>query len=136
MAIISSNIGENDFSLRKKELRLVDSKIIPEEKRNNNLNSARPSSLQEFIGQEQLKSSLRIALDASIFRKEPLEHTLLYGQPGLGKTTLAFLIANELNTKCRIATAPAIERSRDIVGLLLGLKEGEVLFISILFNFV
>ena len=130
MAIISSNIGDNDFSLRKKELRLVDSKIIPEEKRNNNLNLARPVTLQDFIGQEQLKSSLRIAIDASIYRKEPLEHTLLYGQPGLGKTTLAFLIAHEMNTKCRIATAPAIERPRDIVGLLLGLKEGEVLFID------
>jgi len=130
MAIISSNIGDNDFSLRKKELRLVDSKIIPEEKRNNNFNLARPLTLKEFIGQEQLKSSLRIAIDASIFRKEPLEHTLLYGQPGLGKTTLAFLIAHELNTKCKIATAPAIERPRDIVGLLLGLKDGEVLFID------
>ncbi len=130
MAIISSNIGDNDFSLRKKELRLVDSKIIPEEKINNNLNLARPLTLKEFIGQEQLKSSLKIAIDASILRKEPLEHTLLYGQPGLGKTTLAFLIANELHTKCRIATAPAIERPRDIVGLLLGLKEGEVLFID------
>jgi len=130
MAIISSNIGDNDFSLRKKELRLVDSKIIPEEKRNNNLNLARPVTLQDFIGQEQLKSSLRIAIDASIYRKEPLEHILIYGQPGLGKTTLAFLIAHEMNTKCRIATAPAIERPRDIVGLLLGLKEGEVLFID------
>ena len=130
MAIISSNIGDNDFSLRKKELRLVDSKIIPEEKRNNNLNLARPVTFQEFIGQEKLKSSLRIAIDASIYRKEPLEHTLLYGQPGLGKTTLAFLIANAMNTRCRIATAPAIERPRDIVGLLLGLKEGEVLFID------
>ena len=130
MAIISSNIGDNDFSFRKKELRLVDSKNIPEEKRNNNLNLARPLNLKEFIGQEQLKSSLRIAIDASIFRKEPMEHTLLYGQPGLGKTTLAFLIAHELNTKCKIATAPAIERPRDIVGLLLGLKEGEVLFID------
>ena len=130
MAIISSNIGDNDFSLRKKELRLVDSKIIPEEKRNNNLNLARPATLKEFIGQEQLKSSLRIAIDASIFRKEPLEHILLHGQPGLGKTTLAFLIAHELNTKCKIATATAIERPRDIVGLLLGLKEGEVLFID------
>ena len=130
MAIISSNVGDSDFSLRKKELRLVDSKIIPEEKRNNNLNLARPVTFQEFIGQEPLKSSLRIAIDASIYRKEPLEHTLLYGQPGLGKTTLALLIANEMNTKCRIATAPAIERPRDIVGLLLGLKEGEVLFID------
>jgi len=130
MAIISSNIGDSDFPHRKKELRLVDSKIIPEEKRHNNLNLARPLTLKEFIGQEQLKSSLRIAIDASIFRKEPLEHTLLYGQPGLGKTTLAFLIAHELNTKCRIASAPAIERPRDIVGLLLGLKEGEVLFID------
>ncbi len=130
MAIISSNVGDNDFSLRKKELRLVDSKIILEEKRNKNFNSARPETLKEFIGQEQLKSSLRIAIDASIYRKEPLEHTLLYGQPGLGKTTLAFLIAHEMNTKCRIATAPAIERPRDIVGLLLGLKEGEVLFID------
>jgi len=130
MAIISSNIGDDDFSLRKKELRLVDSKIIPEENRNKNLNLARPLTLNEFIGQEQLKSSLRIAIDASIFRKEPMEHTLLYGQPGLGKTTLAFLIAHELNTKCRIATAPAIERPRDILGLLLGLKDGEVLFID------
>jgi len=130
MAIISSNISDDDFSLRKKELRLVDSKIISEEKTNKNLNLARPLTLKEFIGQEQLKSTLRIAIDASIFRKEPLEHTLLYGQPGLGKTTLAFLIAHELNTKCRIATAPAIERPRDIIGLLLGLKDGEVLFID------
>ena len=72
MAIISSNISDDDFSLRKKELRLVDSKIIPEEKRKNNLNFARPANLQEFIGQEKLKSSLKIAIDASIFRKEPL----------------------------------------------------------------
>jgi Holliday junction DNA helicase RuvB len=130
MAIISSNIGDNEPPLCKKELRLVDSKIIPEEKRKNNLNLARPVTFQEFIGQEKLKASLRIAIDASILRKEPLDHILLYGQPGLGKTTLAFLIAHQMNTKCRIANAPAIERPRDVVGLLLGLKEGEVLFID------
>ena len=129
MAIISSNIDDNQFPLPKKELRLVDSKIIPEEK-SNNLNLARPVTLNEFVGQERLKSALKIAINAAVYRKEPMEHTLLYGQPGLGKTTLAFLIAHEMNTKCRIATAPAIERPRDIVGLLLGLKEGDVLFID------
>tara|TARA_Y100001970_G_scaffold181339_1_gene220706 strand:- start:1206 stop:2258 length:1053 start_codon:yes stop_codon:yes gene_type:complete len=130
MAIISSNIGDSNFSSSRKPLRIVDSNIIAEEKNNKNLNLARPNTLKEFIGQEQIKASLRIAIEASIYRKETLEHTLLYGQPGLGKTTLAFLIAKELNTKCRVATAPAIERPRDIVGLLLGLKEGEVLFID------
>ncbi|MAN49205.1 MAG: Holliday junction branch migration DNA helicase RuvB [Flavobacteriales bacterium] len=130
MAIISSNINDSSFPSGRKELRLVDAKNIAEEKNNKNLNLARPKNLKDFIGQEQIKSSLKIAIDAAIYRKEPLDHTLLYGQPGLGKTTLAFLIANEMNAKCKVATAPAIERPRDIVGLLLGLKEGEVLFID------
>ena len=130
MAIISSSLDESNIPRSRKELRIVDSNIIPEEKNNKNLNLARPNSLKEFIGQEQLKSSLRIAIDASILRNEALEHTLLYGQPGLGKTTLAFLISNEMKKKCRVASAPSIERPRDIVGLLLGLKEGDILFID------
>ncbi len=130
MAIISSSLNESNIPRSRKELRLVDSKIIPEEKPNKNLNLSRPNSFKEFIGQEQIKSSLKIAIDASKYRNEALEHTLLYGQPGLGKTTLALLISNEMNTKCRVASAPSIERPRDIVGLLLGLKEGEILFID------
>ncbi len=130
MAIISSSLDESNISRSRKELRIVDPKIIAEEKINKNLNLARPNSFKEFIGQEQIKSSLKIAIDASKYRNEALEHTLLYGQPGLGKTTLAFLISNEMNTKCRVANAPSIERPRDIVGLLLGLKEGEILFID------
>ena len=130
MAIISSNIGDANFPAGKQKLRIVDSEKIAEKKVNKKLNPSRPTTFQEFIGQEQIKSSLRIAIDASLYRKEPLEHTLLYGQPGLGKTTLAFLIANELNTEIKIATAPSIERPRDIIGLLLSLKDGEVLFID------
>ena len=130
MAIISSNISDDSFPKRKQGLRIVDSNILDEEKNIKNTNSDRPKTLKEFIGQERIKSSLRIAIDASRHRKEALEHILLYGQPGLGKTTLAFLIANEMNTRCKVTSAPAIERPRDIVGLLLGLKEGEVLFID------
>ena len=92
MAIISSSLGESNSPGSRKELRIVDSNIIAEEKTNNNLNFSRPNSLKEFIGQEQIKSSLRIAIDASIYRGEALEHILLYGQPGLGKTSLALLI--------------------------------------------
>ncbi|MDC3170750.1 Holliday junction branch migration DNA helicase RuvB [Prochlorococcus sp. AH-716-E13] len=130
MAIISSSLDESNIPRSRKELRLVDSKIIDEEKINKNLNLARPNSFKEFIGQEELKTLLKIAIDASKYRNEALEHTLLYGQPGLGKTTLALLISNEMNTKCRVTSAPSIERPRDIVGLLLGLKEGEILFID------
>ena len=130
MAIISSNIGDNSFSNRRQSLSIVESTTGVDEKNHKNLNLARPKKFNEFIGQEKIKSSLKIAIDASKHRKEPLDHTLLHGQPGLGKTTLAFLIANEMNTKCTIATAPAIERPRDIIGLLLGLKEGEVLFVD------
>ena len=130
MAIISSSLDESNIPRSRKELRLVDSKIIAEEKINKNSNLARPNSFKEFIGQEQIKSSLKIAIEASKYRKEALEHTLLYGQPGLGKTTLALLISYEMNTKCKVTSAPSIERPRDIVGLLLGLKEGEILFID------
>ena len=130
MAIISSNIGETNLPPSRKNLRIVDSKIIDVEQNNKNLNLARPRTFKDFIGQEEIKSSLRIAIEASTYRKEALDHTLLYGQPGLGKTTLALLIAYEMNTQCKVASAPSIERPRDIVGLLLGLKEGEVLFID------
>ncbi len=130
MAIISSSLNESNIPRSRKELRIVDSKSISEEKSNKNLNLARPNSLKEFIGQEQIKSSLQIAIDATKYRNEVLEHLLFYGQPGLGKTTLALLISGEMNTNCKVASAPSIERPRDIVGLLLGLQEGDILFID------
>ena len=130
MAIISSNINESDSPRSKKELRIVKSETLPEDKPGLQVVSHRPQFLNEFIGHEKLKASLKISIDASIYREECLEHILLYGQPGLGKTTLALLLANEMNTKCKVINASSIERPRDIVGLLLSIKENEILFID------
>ena len=130
MAIISSNINESDSPRSKKELRIVKSETLLEDKAGLKIVSHRPQFLNEFIGHEKLKASLKISIDASIYREECLEHILLYGQPGLGKTTLALLLANEMNTKCKVINASSIERPRDIVGLLLSIKENEILFID------
>jgi len=130
MAIISSSLNESKDPRSNKDLRIVKSLKIDEEKPIKSNNSARPQTLKEFIGHEQLKSSLRIAIEAAIHRNECLDHLLFYGQPGLGKTTLSLLISTEMSTNCKITNASAIERPRDIVGLLLGLKKGEILFID------
>ena len=130
MAIISSNINESNFPRSKKELRIVKSQNIPEDKSDSQVISNRPKLFTEFIGHEKLKTSLKISIDASLFRGECLDHILFYGQPGLGKTTLALIVANEMNAKCKVINASSLERPRDIVGLLLGLKENEILFID------
>ncbi len=130
MAIISSSLNESDSSRPKKGLRIVGSEILPEDTENKKGRFNRPETLTEFIGHEELKQSIRLAIDASLYREECLEHILLYGQPGLGKTTLALLIANEMKTTCKVTNASLIERPRDIVGLLLGLKSNEILFID------
>ena len=130
MAIISSSLNESNSPRPKKTLRIISSEEVAEDKSPTISNVYRPQSLKEFIGHEKLKDSLRIAIDASLYRKECLDHLLFYGQPGLGKTTLALLIAHEMKTKCKMTNASAIERPRDIVGLLLGLKENEILFID------
>ncbi|RLC71718.1 MAG: Holliday junction branch migration DNA helicase RuvB [Chloroflexi bacterium] len=92
--------------------------------------SLRPRNLEEYIGQRQLVESLRIALEAAKKRGEPLEHVLLHGPPGLGKTTLAYIIAAELGTKLNRTSGPALERPADLVGILSNLEEGDVLFID------
>ena len=92
--------------------------------------SLRPQRLAEFIGQSKVKDSLRIYIDAALERKEPLDHTLFYGPPGLGKTTLAELIARELGVNIRTTSGPALEKPGDLVGTLTNLREGDILFID------
>ncbi len=93
-------------------------------------NTLRPKELSDYIGQQQLKSNLQIFLDAAKKRKEPLEHTLLYGPAGLGKTTLAIIIAHEMGGNFKITAAPAIEKQGDLAAILSNLKENDVLFID------
>jgi holliday junction DNA helicase RuvB len=90
----------------------------------------RPSSLAEYIGQKDLKGVLDIAIQAAKVRKESLDHLLLYGPPGLGKTTMSLILASEMGVNCKITAAPALERPRDIVGILMGLQPGDILFID------
>jgi holliday junction DNA helicase RuvB len=92
--------------------------------------SLRPSSIQEYIGQKELKGVLDIAIQAAKVRGESLDHLLLYGPPGLGKTTMSLILATEMGVNCKITAAPALERPRDIVGILMGLQPGDVLFID------
>ncbi len=90
----------------------------------------RPKSLAEYVGQESVKQNLRISIEAALKRHEPLDHLLLYGPPGLGKTTLAGIIAAEMGQNIRITSGPAIERAGDLASILTNLSDGDVLFID------
>ena len=92
--------------------------------------SLRPQMLNEYIGQEKVKESMKIYIEAAKQRKEPLDHVLLYGPPGLGKTTLANIIANEMNSHIKVTSGPAISKPGDIAALLTNLSENHVLFID------
>jgi len=93
-------------------------------------NSLRPRKFSEYVGQEKIRENLSVFIQAAQLRKEPLDHVLLYGPPGLGKTTLAGVIAAEMNVNLRITSGPAIEKAGDLAGILTNLNEFDVLFID------
>ena len=90
----------------------------------------RPRSLSEYIGQAKAKENLQIYIKAALDRREPLDHVLLYGPPGLGKTTLAGIIANEMGVNIRITSGPAIEKAGDLAAILTNLSQHDILFID------
>jgi Holliday junction DNA helicase RuvB len=92
--------------------------------------SLRPKNFNEFIGQERLKKNVKLAIDAAKKRGEPVDHVLLYGPPGLGKTTMASVIANEMGAQIRITSGPALGRAGDLASLLTNLQDGDILFID------
>lgn len=109
--------------------RIVEVEQISFEEDNNEI-SLRPSSWDDYIGQEKIKKNLRVFIEASKKRGEALDHILFYGPPGLGKTTLSYLISNEMNSNIKITAGPMIEKSGDLAAILTNLEEGDILFID------
>ncbi len=127
MSIIADDENFKSIS-EKKKISVVKPETIEHDK--NFENCIRPKSFDTYIGQSALKETLKISIEASKKREQPLDHLLFYGPPGLGKTTLAGVIAEQMGVEIKITSAPALERPRDIIGILMSLKGGEILFID------
>ena len=110
------------------EKRVISTQIQEEDVKNEK--TLRPLTLEEYIGQEKIKSNLRVFIEAAKMRQEPLDHVLFYGPPGLGKTTLAGIIANEMGVRIKVTSGPAIAKPGEMAAILSNLQEGDVLFVD------
>ena len=128
----AKSIAPREPASEQSQRRLVAAEATPAEVRTeaNTEANIRPQTLADYIGQKDLKEVLGIAIAAAKGRGEPLDHLLFYGPPGLGKTTMALILAAEMGVNCKITAAPALERPRDITGLLMNLQAGDILFID------
>lgn len=110
--------------------RIVDTTVDDAAQEEQFENTLRPKDFASYIGQDRLKTNLKLAIDAARKRGEPIDHVLLYGPPGLGKTTMATVIANEMGAAIRVTSGPAVERAGDLASLLTNLQDGDILFID------